>query len=143
MEATPIAAEAILAAARECLGTPFRHQGRLLGEALDCAGVAVHVARRIGCDVSDLAGYARTPHGGLLEQALDAQVCLTRVAIADRAPGDLLLMRFTGEPQHLAILAEGTIIHAYEAVGKCCEHRLASSWAARIERAYRFHGGGA
>lgn len=143
MGAVAVPAEAIIAAARECLGTPFRHQGRLLGEGLDCAGVAVHVARRIGCEVLDVPGYGRTPAFGLLELALDAQGCLEAVALADRRPGDLLLMRFDGDPQHLAILAEGTIIHAYESVGKCCEHRLSSPWVARIVRAYRFVMGGA
>jgi cell wall-associated NlpC family hydrolase len=138
MGAAAVPAEAIIAAARECLGTPFRHQGRLLGEGLDCAGVAVHVGRRVGCEVLDVPGYGRTPAGGLLELALAAQGCLDEVAIADRRPGDLLLMRFDGDPQHLAILADGTLIHAYESVGKCCEHRLSSSWAARIQRAYRF-----
>lgn len=134
-------ADDILAAARQCLGTPFRHQGRLLGFGLDCAGVAVHVARQIGAGHLDVSGYGRIPANGELEQSLDAQPCLERVSrIDDRRPGDVLLMRFAGEPQHIAITAEATIIHAYESVGQCCEHRLSSVWAARIARVYRFRG---
>lgn len=130
----------ILAAARQCIGTPFRHQGRMLAFGLDCAGVAVHVARVIGAGVVDVDGYGRTPANGQLERSLDSQPCLERVFLGDRQPGDLLLMRFSSDPQHIAIFAGDTIIHAYEPVGKCCEHRLSDLWAARIARVYRFRG---
>ena len=133
-------ADDILAAARQCLGTKFRHQGRLVAFGLDCAGVAIHVAREIGAGVIDVSGYGRTPANGQLEQSLDSQPCLERVSLEDRQPGDLLLMRFASEPQHLAICAGETIIHAYEAAGLFCEHRLSSLWAARIVRVYRFRG---
>lgn len=131
-------ADDILSAARGCIGTPFRHQGRIPGVALDCAGLVVAVAKEIGADYIDRPGYSRNPSGGLLESALDDQPCLERVT--DRQPGDVLLMRFKGEPQHLAICAGETVIHSYEAVGKVCEHRLADVWVSRIVRAYRFKG---
>ena len=131
-------ADNVIEAARECLGTPFRHQGRLVGEALDCAGVAVHVAERLGYGVLDVTGYGRTPVNGQLEATLESQPFLSLVEVTDVQPGDILLMRFAGEPQHIAILASGTIIHAYESVGMCCEHALSSKWAARIVGAYRF-----
>ena len=130
----------ILSAARQCLGTPFRHQGRMLAFGLDCAGVAIHVARAIGAGVMDVEGYGRTPANGQLERSLDNQPCLERVFLEDRRPGDLLLMRFSSDPQHIAIYAGDTIIHAYESVGKCCERRLSSLWASRIVRVYRFRG---
>jgi cell wall-associated NlpC family hydrolase len=79
-----------------------------------------------------VSGYGRTPANGQLERSLDAQPCLERVALADMLPGDLLLMRFASEPQHLAICAgqpRTPIIHAYEAAGLCCEHRLSDLWA--------------
>ena len=137
-----VTAEDIVTAARQCLGTPFRHQGRIAGFGLDCAGVAIHVARQIGAWHLDVSGYGRTPAQGQLERSLDSQPCLQRVArIEDRQPGDLLLMRFTAEPQHLAFLTrDGTIVHAYEAAGTCCEHRLADVWVSRIVRVYRFRG---
>ena len=134
------ASDDIIAAARQCLGTPFRHQGRLLAFGLDCAGVAIHVARQIDAGVIDVSGYGRTPANGQLERSLDSQPCLERVANHDRAAGDLLLMRFASDPQHLAIFAGETIIHAYEAAGICCEHRLSGLWESRIVRVYRFRG---
>lgn len=131
-------ADDIVAAARSCIGTPFRHQGRIPGVALDCAGLIVAVAETVGAEYADRPGYGRNPANGLLESVLDQQPCLERVF--DRKPGDVLLMRFSGEPQHLAIYTGMNIIHSHEAVGKVCEHRLADVWAARIVRTYRFKG---
>ena len=133
----------ILTAARQCLGTPFRHQGRRVGVGLDCAGVAVHVATQLGHEVIDLPAYGRTPAHGQLEALLEAQPCLRLIddlpCGAKARPGDLLLMRFASDPQHLAILTDQqTIVHAYESVGACCEHRLSPTWASRIVRVYRF-----
>lgn len=131
----------IIAAARACIGTPFRHQGRIPGLSLDCAGLMVAIADRLGLDYVDVPDYGRHPAGALLESTLDAQPCLDRVpGIADHQPGDLLLMSFTGEPQHLAITTGETIIHSYQSVGQVCEHRLSEVWAARIVRVYRFRG---
>ena len=129
----------IITAARACLGTPFRHLGRIPGKALDCAGLAVSVALALGLEVDDREAYGRTPANGLLETMLDAQPGLGRVF---RAPqeGDLLLMRFTGDPQHLAICAGDTIIHAWMTVGKVAEHRFTDQWKARVVRVYEFVG---
>jgi cell wall-associated NlpC family hydrolase len=134
-------ADDIVAAARECLGTPFAHQGRVVGVGLDCAGVAVHAVRAAGFDVMDVPGYGRTPNKGHLAAALDGQPALERVFnTADRAAGDILLMRFLGEPQHVGVCTGSGIIHAYEAVGGCCEHDICAKWAARIVRVYRVKG---
>ena len=130
----------ILTHARQCLGTPFHHQGRLVAFGLDCAGVVMHVARQIGVEAIDVSGYGATPNHAQLENSLNCQPCLERVAVGERQPGDILLMRFLSDPQHLAICAGDTIIHAYAQVGACVEHRLSSLWAARIVSVYRFRG---
>ena len=138
---------AIIAAARAEIGTPFRHQGRIPGKALDCAGLVVTVAAAIGADYIDQQGYSRHPSDGLLEAALDNQPCLVRVALADMQAGDVLLMHIAGDPQHLAIYAgfnqqaqSETIIHAEIRARKVCEHRLSDEWRGRIVRVYRFRG---
>lgn len=131
--------EQIVAAARACVGTPFRHLGRVPGKALDCAGLAVSVARELGLAVDDRDAYGRSPANGLLEAMLDAQPCLRRVFRAPQA-GDLLLMRFSGDPQHLAVCAGDTIIHAWSTVGKVAEHRFTDIWQARVVRVYEFVG---
>jgi cell wall-associated NlpC family hydrolase len=131
-------ADQVIAAAREAIGTPFRHQGRTIGWALDCAGLVIHVALSIGAEYRDSQGYARRPSGGLLEAALDDQPCLDRVF--EMQAGDVLLMRFSGDPQHLAIYTGSTIIHAFAAGRKVCEHLLDDVWRSRIVRIYRFKG---
>jgi len=131
-------ADDIIAAARECLETPFRHQGRRIGQGLDCAGVVAHVADRLGLHYDAPTNYGRTPYRGLLEATLDAQTCLDRVQVMQA--GDVLLMKWKAEPMHLAVWTGETVIHAYESVGKCVEHGLDAAWRARIVRAYRFRG---
>lgn len=126
----------VIALARQTLGTPFRHQGRVCGLALDCAGVAAHVASGLQMPFNEWPGYATVPHDGLLEAVMAKQPCLT--AVADKQPGDLLLMRFINEPQHVAIYTGETIIHSYESIGRVVEHRLDSAWEQRITHIFRF-----
>ena len=133
-------AENVISAARSCLGTPFHHQGRIKGVALDCAGLGVIVAQEIGAEYHDVPGYGRDPFNGLLRESLDNQEGLEYVGRDEMQPGDLLLMRFGREPQHLAIYAGPTIIHAYEQVGIVCEHDLDDLWRRRIIAVYRFKG---
>lgn len=128
-------ADEIIAAARAELGTPFRHQGRLPGIALDCAGLAVVVASAWHV-VAEPRAYGRGPDHGMLQQWIEAQAFIEPAA--DPQPGHVLLMRFSREPQHIAICAGDTIIHSYGSVGKVVEHRLSDVWRARVVRSYRF-----
>lgn len=128
----------VIAAARECLETPFAHQGRAVGTGLDCAGVLCHVASRLGVEYDAPENYPRQPYQGLLQAVLDRQPGLERVSTPQ--PGDILLMRFKSDPQHLAVMTDVGIVHAYESVKKCCEHRLDPAWRSRIVATYRFRG---
>lgn len=128
----------IIAAARECVDTPFQHQGRIVGVALDCAGVAVHVFNRVGCEVDQPAAYSRTPHNAMLEYWADRQPFLMRATTPQA--GDILLMRFGSEPQHVAVFTGENLIHAYESIGRAVEHRMDDKWRKRIVRVYRFKG---
>lgn len=130
----------IVQAARAEVGTNFRHQGRLPGIALDCAGLFVVVCKAMGLPVQDEDGYGRNPWKGLLEQCIDRQPFLMKIPVHDMGEGDVLLMRFTGEPQHIAIHAGKTVIHSYQHVGRVVEHRFADVWRARVVHAYRFEG---
>jgi hypothetical protein len=56
----------ILAAARTWLGTPWRHQGRLKGVAMDCGGLILGVGRDLGLLDFDTRAYGRIPDGRLL-----------------------------------------------------------------------------
>lgn len=131
--------------AMQCLGTPFKHQGRVAGLGLDCAGLFVHVCRELGLDHADAQGYPRNPYDGQLEAQLDAQPCLERIDPKDASEGDILCMRIKRAPQHIAFHA-GTIngqvciVHASEEHGGTVCHRLDDMWGARIMRVYRFKG---
>ncbi len=132
-------ADQVIAAARECLGTPFRHQGRLPGVGLDCAGLGIIAAKAAGIDVKDFAGYPRLPFDGMLKKMFDEQPHLTRISHSDSAPGDVLLMRISSAPQHVAILSyDGYMIHAYQNVGKVVEQRIDADWRNKIIAVYRF-----
>lgn len=133
-----ITANDIITIARSQLGVPFRHQGRLPGVGLDCAGLAAYVAGQIGAEFNEWPGYGRTPHKGLLESVLDNQPCLDQVTTMQA--GDVLLMRFTKEPQHVALCAGQTIIHCYSDAGGVVEHDLSTLWTSRIVKIYRFKG---
>lgn len=137
---------AVVAEARRWLDTPFQHQGRLLGVAVDCAGVVTEIARALGLETCDVCDYQRQPDGArlqaLCEQHMDRVPPGTSVQ-----PGDVLLMRLAREPQHLAIVSRvdedgrpAAIIHAYAEVGKVVEHGLDLIWRRRIIRAYRMKG---
>ena len=128
-------ADEIVAAARAELGTPFAHQGRTPGKALDCIGLVIVVARNWH-DVAEPGAYGRLPVDGRLESEVDAHPLLVRVR--EPQAGDVLLMRFGVNPQHAAICAGETIIHSYSSVGKVVEHRFSDVWRKRVVRAYRF-----
>ena len=135
----------VIEIAMKCLKTPFRHQGRVAGLGLDCAGLFVHVCKELGVDHADASGYPRNPYDGQLESQLDAQPCLTRVDVSQARKGDILCMRIRRAPQHIAFHAgmiDGNtyIIHASEQHGGVVHHRLDSVWGSRIMRVYRFNG---
>lgn len=133
-------ADDVIRIARECIDTPFLHQGRVAGLGLDCAGVVAHVMTRLGLPHEDAIGYPRAPYARMIEQVMDRQENIASIPLSEVQAGDILLMRFTREPQHLAVCAGETIIHAYMDAGKCCEHRFDSQWSARVVRAYRIQG---
>lgn len=134
----------IVSAARSALGTPFKHQGRT-EKGMDCAGLLKHTATQNGVDVIDAAGYPRLPNGEL-EETIAANVeagIIYPVPLKDMQAGDMVLMRFEHElrSRHLGIIGHNnTLIHAYAAVRKVCEHRIDDEWKRRIVSAWRFTG---
>lgn len=138
-------ADDIIAAASECLGTPFAHQGRVIGLGMDCVGVVVHCIQRLGLPYNDQVGYGRNPFDGQLDKALLAQPCLRPIPRSDMRAGDVLSMRIKHAPQHLAIHAgqlrgHDYIIHGSSEHGKVCMHRLCDVWGSRVMYVYRFEG---
>lgn len=130
----------IVTTARGYLNTPFHHQGRVKGVGIDCAGLLICVARDLEVrDPSwDVSNYGPLPNGDELQQHLARN--LQPIAIEAADAGDVLLMRFSKEPQHIAILTSADyVIHSYAQVKKVVEHRLDSVWRARVLAAFRFN----
>ena len=139
----------IVGYARECISTPFRHQGRVCGYGkkfgdaycggLDCAGVVIHCAKRLGIEHADMQGYGRLPFKDLLQEFLNSQPALMLVPKAEMAAGDVILMRIKAAPGHLGIYAgNGYMIHAYDDVGRTVEQRIDDVWLKKITAVYRF-----
>ncbi|MEV5033687.1 C40 family peptidase [Sphingobium sp. LMC3-1-1.1] len=105
----------IMAEARRWIGTPFHEQASLRGVGCDCKGLVVGIARE--CGLPEAAGFhARLAVYGewvdiaLLRRGLESE--LRRVA--QPRPGDVLLLKVKGRPQHLAMLVDGgSMIHCW------------------------------
>jgi cell wall-associated NlpC family hydrolase len=117
----------------------FRHQGRSRN-GVDCAGLVYVSLSAAGRPPIDMPAYGREPLGGRLSAHLAMN--FESIDKADIQPGDIVLMRFQGEPCHLAILGDYlygglSLIHAYAMVKKCIEHRLDAEWTSYIVEAFR------
>lgn len=124
--------------ARECIGTPFKHQGRIRKKGMDCPGPLIHVMKRYGLAFNDGRGYPRVPYQGMLEAIMDNQPHVKKINKFDYEVGDFLLMRFRKDPQHLAILSfDEKIIHSYSGIGKVVEHQCDGFWIKRVVSVYR------
>ncbi len=138
-----IARSAVLAEAREWIGTPYQHQASAKGAGCDCLGLVRGVWRALYGAEPELAP-AYTPdwaerHGA--ETLLNAaRRNLHETALSDAAPGDVLAFRMhaAAPAKHVAILdEEARIIHAYW--GRAVVHsRFAPWWRARCVAAFSF-----
>lgn len=135
-----IARAAIIAAARECLGTSWHHQGRLVGVGLDCIGTIVHPARVLGIPHSDCTVYRRRPDGVTLVRHLERN--LIRIDTADARIADVLCMWWERPdlPYHVGIVTDRGFLHAYAGVRKVVEHELTADWNSRIHSAWSYPG---
>lgn len=128
--------------ARSFIGTPFRHQGRLPGTALDCAGVVVCAAQACGHPMRDQTGYADMPHSGRFVAAVEEHC--ERIAPADARAGDLMIFAFARDPQHVAIVTQTDptqIVHAWSnGPGRVVENGLDDYWRRRLRGCYRLRG---
>lgn len=121
-------------AARGFLGVRFQHQGRS-EHGLDCAGLVIASWARCGVILGDVPGYGREPWKDGLRAAIERE--FTPAIDGDRQPGDLLLFKIISEPQHIAIVTDRGIIHAYAQARKVVETRLGLEWIDRIVGHYR------
>lgn len=135
-----------VAAARSYLGVPFRHQGRSRETGVDCIGLAECSARDVEImrEEEFSRAYGRVPRSSLLEQGLGSR-CV-EIAVADARDGDIYLLTFKGQPQHVAIAATDadgatrTMIHALRTesgVNRVVVEETLQRWGSSIVAAYR------
>jgi cell wall-associated NlpC family hydrolase len=119
-------------------GTPYQHQGRTPGVAMDCVAPLVCGAVRFGHKPPgfDFNGYSREPDGSL-KALLDAN--LVPIERDRLQVGDAVLNGFRLEqPRHLAIIVgeafdQWVMLHASSVVGRMQQERIQYN-----RRLYRF-----
>jgi cell wall-associated NlpC family hydrolase len=121
--------------ARAYIGCRWHHQGRSRA-GVDCVGLVIRVAHGLGLSAFDIADYSRQPDPTMMRSLLAQHM----EPVGQPQIGDVLLMKFEREPQHVAIVTNQGIIHAYAQARRVVEHRLDSLWKSRIVGAYQFKG---
>lgn len=106
--------------AREYLGTPYVHHGRVKGHGVDCAGLLVCVGRELGIFPPDFdqLGYSQQPDGAML-LAVTRELLPFSVSKDGLTDGDIVVIRSTLQqrPHHFGIVGTHqsgclSIIHA-------------------------------
>lgn len=132
----------VAAAARDWLGTPYRHRASTLGAGCDCLGLLRGVWRGLyGAEPVAVpvyrADWRHDPHPAALREAAE------RFLVVEDGPvvvGQVVLFRLGGrdEPRHCGIMISATrFIHAQEHLG-VVEANLTAGWAKRVSGRYRF-----
>lgn len=134
----------VVRAARAHLGSPWVHQGRTPGVALDCAGLVICVARELGIVGSDwdINGYAPVPDGSMLRLADQHMQRISTLEL-----GAVMVMATQADPQHVGIVADyrhggWSIVHAHamSQPPRVVETRLMFARSLRLIGAYRLPG---
>jgi len=126
----------IITAARGWLGTPFHHQGRLKGVGCDCIGLVLGVSKELGISDYDYTAYGRIPNPIIFGRELRANFDL-----ANRPdPGSVLWFSFNVAPQHVGIVTDTGLIHAFAVAGRVVETGLDPQWLARCRGIFRYRG---
>ena len=135
--------DAVIAAARGWLGTPYHDQASLCGVGCDCLGLARGVWRDlVGAEPQPIPPYSRDwGETGVREVLADgARGMMIEIPLAQIGPGALVLFRMAPRAiaKHVGILtAPDRFIHAYDRLG-VIEEALTIAWSRRIAFAFRF-----
>lgn len=143
MTATGGVREAVVAAARGWIGTPYRHQGSTRGVGCDCLGLVRGVWREVyGVDPEQPGPYAPdwAEAGGEDRLLAAAARHCAAVAIEDRQAGDLVVFRWKPRTaaKHVGILVgRDRFLHAYEGHAVVTSP-LVAQWRRRIAGVFAF-----
>lgn len=145
----PLERDAIVAAARGWIGTPYVHGQSLRGAGSDCLGLVRGLWRElIGPEPEPTPPYSP---GWAEERAAEtlleaARRRLVSVPVEAAEPGAVLLFRWRPEwpAKHCAVLSAGRagagrMIHAYQG-RRVGEDAIPDAWARRVCAAFDFPG---
>lgn len=127
--------------ARAWIGTPYAHQQRLRGVAVDCVGLVIGAGleARVLATWSEEAwsehrAYGRWPNPRHMSRAIARFLRPSEGA----EPGNVAFMGWRGDlPMHLAIIGRApdgrlTMIHAHSNSGRVVEHGFDAEWPGRV-----------
>ncbi len=139
--------DAVVAAARGWIGTPYRHQASCKRGGTDCLGLIRGVWREVyGAEPADVPPYTMDWAEPEKEEVLWSAAAQHLVACPRSSapqPGDVLLfrMRRRSVAKHLGILTEGgpapRFVHAYSGHG-VVESPLSTPWHRRVVARFQF-----
>jgi hypothetical protein len=117
----------IIQITKATIGTPFVHQGRLVGQGLDCLGLLVHVLKEVGsskANLDNLAYHKIPPKNIMLITCRQHFQEITELEL-----GAFVILEIDKNPSHIAIITdhidgEFYITHAYYQCKKVVEHIL-------------------
>ena len=140
--------DAVIAAARGWLGTPYHDQASLRGVGCDCLGLARGIWRDlVGAEPLAIPPYSRDwgETGTCEVLAEGARAMMIEISVDQIGPGTLVLFRMAPRAiaKHVGILTvqsdmgAASFIHAYDRLG-VIEEELTTAWSRRIAFAFRF-----
>lgn len=121
------------------IGTPYHHQGRLPGVGLDCVGLVMAVARRVGKPLTDDV-YGHWPQPGRVLRWLAEENAATLAPVDAPEPGDIRTFWWTKRDTlwHVGVVTENGLIHVHRSAGVVLEMALDRRWLKRSGPVFRF-----
>lgn len=129
-----ITTDDLIESARKYLGVKFKHQGRT-SSGLDCAGLLIVSLKDLGVNPVDRTDYSIEPNPPQMLEVIESN-CY-EIPKNNLKPGDVIWLKFLHDPQHLGLVTDVGIIHAYSTRKGVVEHAINKAWERRIMKAFR------
>jgi cell wall-associated NlpC family hydrolase len=131
--------------ANALVNVPFRHQGDDPRFGIDCRGVLLTIAARLGYTPSQeyRKDYSKTPDAAEFRAALAGELDPIEVSALQRGDAPLLWVPKETEPRHVGVIVSGQyelmIIHATEKAGRVIKEPW-RKWERFAVEGFRFRG---
>lgn len=135
-----ISGDRIAEEARRWVGTPYVHQGRTRF-GVDCVGLIVcvrHAVEPIPAWLEEQTNYRPVPSDDRLLQRV-ATHC-DRIETAEQGCLIVIKWPYSQHPAHVALFADGNMIHAYGKVREVVEHGYRGPWLRQTHSLWRLPG---